>query len=84
MMFLMLACHNFGYAVIVQRRIQRNIESISPRKHYFPPHALYRPIYGSTILCWSLAAFFIFLFYTQSVGRRISPTQGRHLLTEQH
>jgi hypothetical protein len=36
---------------------------------------------------WTLAAFFIFLIYTQSVellGRGISPSHGRYLHTEQH
>jgi hypothetical protein len=48
---------------------------------------IYILIYGSTVLCWTLAAFSAFYSYTQSVGllgRGISPSQGRYLHTEQH
>jgi hypothetical protein len=44
-------------------------------------------INGSTALCWALAAFLVFLSYTQSVGilwRGIRPSQGLYLYTEQH
>jgi hypothetical protein len=42
--------------------------------------------YGSTVLCWALAAFSVSWSYTQSVGllgRGISPSQGLYLHTEQ-
>jgi hypothetical protein len=43
--------------------------------------------YGSTSLCWALAAFSDFLSFTQTVGllgRWISRSQGRYLHTGQH
>jgi hypothetical protein len=43
--------------------------------------------YGSTALCWALAAFSVSWSYAQSVGplgRGISPSQGRYLHTGQH
>jgi hypothetical protein len=43
--------------------------------------------YGSTALCWTLAAFSVSLSYTQSVGllgRGISPSQGLWLHKEEH
>jgi hypothetical protein len=46
----------------------------------------YISIYGSTVFCWNLAAFWVSYSYTQSVGllgRGISPSQGRYLHTEQ-
>jgi hypothetical protein len=53
--------------------------------HTYPPTYLH--IYRSTALCWTSAAFSVSYSYTQSVGflrRRISPSQGRYLHTEQH
>jgi hypothetical protein len=47
----------------------------------------YLSIYGSTVLLLDLDRFFSFLIYTQSVGllgRGISQSQGRYLITEQH
>jgi hypothetical protein len=44
-------------------------------------------LYGSTTLCWTLAAFLVSLSFIQSVGllgRRISPPQGRYLHTDIH
>jgi hypothetical protein len=44
-------------------------------------------INGSTVLCWTLAAFSISWTFTQSVGlliRGISPSQGRYLHTGQY
>jgi hypothetical protein len=44
-------------------------------------------IYGSTALCWTLAAFSVSWSSSQSVGllgRGISPSQGRYLHTGQH
>jgi hypothetical protein len=44
-------------------------------------------IYGSTALCWALAAFSVSWSYTQSaglLGRGISPSQGRYLQKGQH
>jgi hypothetical protein len=43
--------------------------------------------YGSTALCWALAAFSVSWSYAQSVGllwRGISPSKGLYLHTEQH
>jgi hypothetical protein len=42
---------------------------------------------GSTALCWALGAFSVTWSYTQSVGllgRRISPSQGLYLHSEQY
>jgi hypothetical protein len=47
----------------------------------------YLSIYGSTALCWALAAVSVSWSFTQSVGllgRGISPSQDRSLHTEQH
>jgi hypothetical protein len=44
-------------------------------------------VYVSRALCWTLAEFFSFLIFTQSVGllgRGISPSQGRYLHIGQH
>jgi hypothetical protein len=44
-------------------------------------------VYGSTALCWALAAFAVSWSFTQSVGllgQEISPSQGRYLHTGQH
>jgi hypothetical protein len=52
--------------------------------HYL---SIYLSIYGSTALCWTLAAFSVSWSFTQSVGlfgREIIPSQGRYLHTEQH
>jgi hypothetical protein len=47
--------------------------------------SIYLSFYGSTALCWALAAISVFFSYTQSVGllgRGICPSQGLHLHTE--
>jgi hypothetical protein len=49
--------------------------------------SIYLSIYGSTALCWTLAAFSVSWSYTQSVGllgRGISLSQGRYLHAQQH
>jgi hypothetical protein len=61
------------------------------QKNSFCKHGLnntkYISIYGSTALCWALAAFSVSLSFTQNVRlpeRGISPSQGRYLHTGQH
>jgi hypothetical protein len=47
----------------------------------------YLSIYGATVLCWTLVDFFSFLIlYTvdRTLGRGISPSQGRYLHIQQH
>jgi hypothetical protein len=46
------------------------------------PNDVFLPMYGSTALCWNLAAFSVSWSYTQPVrllGRGISPSQDRYL-----
>jgi hypothetical protein len=70
-------------AVPPQQKVFMTLCLIKHMENYL---STYLSIYGSTALCWLLAAFFTFLmFFTQSVGflgRGISLSQGRHLHTE--
>jgi hypothetical protein len=54
-------------------------------RHYLSIYlSIYLPIYGSTALCWTLAAFSVSGSFTQSVGllgRGISLSQGSYLHT---
>jgi hypothetical protein len=52
-----------------------------------PEVSIYLSVYGSAVLCWTLATFSNSSSYRDAVGllgRSISPSQGRYIHTEQH
>jgi hypothetical protein len=59
----------------------------APKKAQYVIDEAGNSLYGSTALCWALAAFSVSSSFTQSVGlfgRGLSPSQNRYLHTGQH